>query len=84
VTRIAIRAGGKVQYDPAFIGTHVQAARDPTSTGRYGIAGWVSPMTPVGPPSLGWGESNGVPASASPSHGRASARPPSGSQALTR
>ncbi len=28
--------------------------------GQYGIAGWVSPTTPVGSPHSGWSESSGV------------------------
>jgi hypothetical protein len=42
--------GGQVQYDPAFIGPLSKPYQTPTSTGRFGIAGWVSPHTPVGSP----------------------------------
>jgi hypothetical protein len=52
--------GGQVQHDPAFIGPVSRPRETPTSTGRYGVAGWVSPITPVGPPQAGWAESNGV------------------------
>ena len=52
--------GGQVQHDPAFIGPMSKPRETPTSSGRYGIAGWVSPITPVGPPHTGWSESNGV------------------------
>ena len=52
--------GGQVQHDPAFIGPLSKPRETPTSTGRYGIAGWVSPSTPVGSPHSGWSESSGV------------------------
>ena len=37
-----------VRYDPAFIGPLSKKIETPTSTGRVGIAGWISPNTPVG------------------------------------
>ena len=52
--------GGQVQHDPAFIGPMSRPRETPTSSGRYGVAGWVSPSTPVGSPHTGWSESNGV------------------------
>jgi hypothetical protein len=52
--------GGQVQYDPAFIGPMSKPYEAPGSTGRYGVAGWVSPHTPVGSPHSGWAESYGV------------------------
>ena len=52
--------GGQVQHDPAFIGPMSRPRETPTSSGRYGVAGWVSPTTPVGAPATGWTESNGV------------------------
>src|SRR5439155_20142961 len=51
--------GGQVQHDPAFIGPMSRPRETPTSSGRYGVAGWVSPITPVGPRATGWTESNG-------------------------
>jgi hypothetical protein len=51
--------GGQVQHDPAFIGPMSKPRETPTSTGRYGVAGWVSPTTPVGPPHTGWSEVSG-------------------------
>src|SRR2546428_12537123 len=51
--------GGQVQHDPAFIGPLSTRRSTPTSTGRMGIAGWVSPNTPVGSPVSGWGEVTG-------------------------
>jgi hypothetical protein len=51
--------GGQVQHDPAFIGPMSKPYETPTSTGRYGVAGWVSPTTPVGPPHTGWSEVSG-------------------------
>ena len=51
--------GGRVQHDPAFIGPLSAPRTTPTSTGRVGVAGWVSPNTPVGSPSSGWGEVSG-------------------------
>ena len=52
--------GGQVQHDPAFIGPLSRSYETPASTGHFGIAGWVSPRTPVGSPHSGWGESYGV------------------------
>ena len=52
--------GGQVQYDPAFIGPASRPYETPTSTGRFGLSGWVSPHTPVGSPHQGWAESYGV------------------------
>ena len=52
--------GGQVQHDPAFIGPMSKPRESRTDTGRYGVAGWVSPTTPVGSPHSGWRESNGV------------------------
>ena len=52
--------GGQVQHDPAFIGPLSKPYSTPTSSGRFGIAGWVSPHTPVGSPHSGWAESSGV------------------------
>ena len=51
--------GGMVQHDPAFIGPLSSRRSTPTSTGRVGVAGWVSPNTPVGSPVSGWGEVTG-------------------------
>jgi hypothetical protein len=51
--------GGQVQHDPAFIGPMSKPYETPTSTGRYGVAGWVSPITPVGSPHSGWSEISG-------------------------
>jgi hypothetical protein len=51
--------GGLTQHDPAFIGPLSKPRETPTSTGRYGIAGWVSPTTPVGSPHSGWREVSG-------------------------
>jgi hypothetical protein len=52
--------GGQVQHDPAFIGPMSKPRESRTDTGRYGVAGWVSPTTPVGAPGTGRGESYGV------------------------
>jgi len=52
--------GGQVQHDPAFIGPLSKRRETPTSSGRFGVAGWVSPTTPVGSPHSGWSESSGV------------------------
>ena len=37
-----------VNYDPAFIEPLSTKIETPTSTGRVGVAGWLSPNTPVG------------------------------------
>ncbi|PYN78904.1 MAG: hypothetical protein DMD96_19110 [Candidatus Rokuibacteriota bacterium] len=51
--------GGQVQHDPAFIGPMSKRRETATSTGRFGVAGWVSPNTPVGSPNSGWNEVSG-------------------------
>lgn len=51
--------GGRVQHDPAFIAPLSARRETPTSTGRVGVAGWVSPSTPVGSPLSGWNEVSG-------------------------
>jgi hypothetical protein len=51
--------GGQVQYDPGFLGPASMPRETPTSTGRVGLGGWVSPNTPVGPWSSGWKEVSG-------------------------
>ena len=50
---------GQVQHDPAFIGPMSKRRETATSTGRFGVAGWVSPNTPVGSPNSGWNEVSG-------------------------
>src|SRR5262249_55665948 len=37
-----------VNYDPAFIEPLSKKIETPTSTGRVGMAGWISPSVPVG------------------------------------
>ncbi len=44
----------RVNYDPAFIGPASTKIETPTSTGRMGFAGWVSPNTPIGSEASGW------------------------------
>src|SRR5438477_6955297 len=51
--------GGLGEHDPAFIGPLASRRSTPTSTGRVGIAGWVSPKTPAGSPVSGCGEVSG-------------------------
>src|SRR5712691_4659921 len=52
--------GGQVQHDPAFFGPLSRPRETPTSSGRIGLAGWVSPSTPVGASgSSTWKEVNG-------------------------
>jgi len=40
----------RVEHDPAFIEPFVQSYETNTQSGHYGLAGWTSPNTPVGPP----------------------------------
>ena len=42
-----------VNFDPAFIGPLSTKIETPTSTGRVGFAGWISPNTPVGAEATG-------------------------------
>ena len=44
----------RVNYDPAFIEPASTKIETPTSTGRMGLAGWVSPNTPIGSEASGW------------------------------
>ena len=44
----------RVNYDPAFIEPASTKIETPSSTGRMGFAGWVSPNTPVGAEQTGW------------------------------
>lgn len=39
----------RVEHEPAFIEPLSGQYETPTGSGRYGLAGWVSPNTPVGP-----------------------------------
>ena len=41
-------ASPRVEHDPAFIEPLTAEYQTPTGSGRYGLAGWVSPNTPVG------------------------------------
>jgi hypothetical protein len=43
-----------VNFDPAFIEPLSKRIETPTSTGRFGLAGWVLPNTPVGAEVTGW------------------------------
>src|SRR5262247_2773111 len=45
--------GGPVQQDPALIGPMSKPRETATSSGRYGVVGWVPPPTPVGAPGTG-------------------------------
>lgn len=38
----------RVEHEPAFIEPLAGQYETPTGSGRYGLAGWVSPNTPVG------------------------------------
>ena len=49
----------RVEHDPAFIEPFVQPFGDSSSSGQFGLAGWTSPNTPVGPSVIGYREVNG-------------------------
>ena len=51
--------GGQVGIEPAFVRPLSSKVETPNWTGRAGVAGWVSPNTPVGPTGSGWGEDSG-------------------------
>jgi len=51
--------GTGVPYDPAFIGGLSAKRTTPTSSGRVGLAAWLSPNTPVGSPNTGWRDVSG-------------------------
>jgi len=50
----------RVEHDPAFIEPFVQQFGDASSSGQFGLAGWTSPNTPVGPSVIGYREVNGL------------------------
>jgi hypothetical protein len=51
--------GGQVGIEPAFVRPLSSKVETPNWTGRAGVAGWVSPNTPVGPAGSGWAEVSG-------------------------
>jgi hypothetical protein len=51
--------GPRVRHDPAFIGPLSAKAQTPTATGRFGVAGWTAPNTPVSSQVSGWQEVTG-------------------------
>ena len=51
--------GGRVGYEPAFVAQASRKLETPRSTGRFGLAGWTSPNTPVGSAASGHDEVSG-------------------------
>jgi hypothetical protein len=49
----------RVEHDPAFIEPFTGDAEGSTWTAHYGVSGWTSPNTPVGPSTIGYRELNG-------------------------
>jgi hypothetical protein len=49
----------RVEHDPAFIEPFTGSFENDTSSGQYGLSGWTSPNTPVGPSIIGYREING-------------------------
>ena len=49
----------RVEHDPAFIEPFAQPFGDASGSGQFGLAGWTSPNTPVGPSVIGYREVNG-------------------------
>jgi hypothetical protein len=49
----------RVEHDPAFIEPFTGSFANDTSSGQYGLSGWTSPNTPVGPSIIGYREING-------------------------
>jgi len=49
----------RVEHDPAFIEPFTGTAEGTTWSAQYGLSGWMSPNTPVGPSSMGYQELNG-------------------------
>ena len=49
----------RVEHEPAFIEPFTGRFESPTSSGQYGLSGWTSPNTPVGPSIIGYREING-------------------------
>ena len=54
--------GSLVEHDPAFIGPLAWRYQTPSRSGRFGLAGWTSPNTPVGPVRSVFREVTGYPA----------------------
>ena len=51
--------GPRVHHEPAFIEPMSAPTETPTSTGRYGFAGWTSPTAALGGPASGYREITG-------------------------
>ena len=49
----------RVEHDPAFIEPFTGTAEGTTWSAHYGLSGWTSPNTPVGPSIIGYRELNG-------------------------
>ena len=49
----------RVEHDPAFIEPFTGRTEGPTSSAKFGLSGWTSPNTPVGPSVIGYQELNG-------------------------
>jgi hypothetical protein len=49
----------RVEHDPAFIEPFTVKTEGTSSSGQYGLSGWTSPNTPVGPSVLGYREISG-------------------------
>jgi hypothetical protein len=51
--------GADVEHDPAFIEPLASTYETSEGSGRYGLSGWTSPNSPVGPQSTNWQEVTG-------------------------
>ena len=49
----------RVEHDPAFIEPFTAATQGTSSSGQFGLSGWTSPNTPVGPSVIGFREVSG-------------------------
>ncbi len=77
----------RVEHDPAFIEPFTVKTEGTSSSGQFGLSGWTSPNTPVGPSVIGYREVsgwfglgfsmvwNGPPASARPAASRLPSAP---------
>lgn len=49
----------RVQHDPAFVEPFTGQWEGPTSSAKFGLSGWTSPNTPLGPSTIGYREIDG-------------------------
>jgi hypothetical protein len=49
----------RVEHDPAFVEPFTVEYDTPTTSGKFGVSGWTSPATPVGPTATSYRDVSG-------------------------